>query len=259
MYQGLKLEEQLWFDAQMIMMHSFPEPALVGWGDRREPLIIEVSRSNSPRRVSGERPAPALDDHRGSLGAVEVEVLSGLWLVTIRQEAQAGRHFHDLVAAIRALEARRGPGSLEEATTRVSARQEPSLDQLGVVTARHSPGPGGGMIRIAADPPSAEGAVGGPALAAWLGAYLHSRDDLVGGLDEAGEPGRDVFVWVSFGGAPWAVESFLADLRSGDAVLPPIPPPDVPDWAAQVWVSVKYSDTGCRWDGTSWQAFQVRR
>ncbi len=258
MGQCVSMDDQLRFNAQMIMLGVLAESEPAGRGHhRRDAQIIAASRSARPRRAARARSQHVLDD-AGSLGVVDVEALSGLWLITMTEDAQLSRHFHGLVAALKALEDEFGPDRVEQTTSRVTQHQDPVLHDLGVVTARHSAGPGGGKIRIAADPPETDASWSGAAFAAWVGAYLRTRDDLVGTQDRTGDVEQSVFVWIRFGGAPWVVESFLADLPPSAPTLPPIPSPDLPDWIAQVWVAVEYSDTGCRWDGASWRPFQVR-
>jgi hypothetical protein len=258
MGQYVSMDDQLRFNAQMIMLGVLADSEPAGRRHhRRDAQIIAASRSTRPRRVARARSKHVLDD-AGSLGVVDVEELSGLWLITMSENAQPSRIFHDLVAVLRALEDEFGPDRVEQTTSRVTHHRDPSLHDLGVVTARRSPGPGGGKIRIAADVLETDTASSGPAFAAWVGAYLLTRDDLVGTQERTGDLEQSVFVWIRFGGAPWVVESFLADLPPSAPTLPPIPAPDLPDWVAQVWVAVEYSDTGCRWDGRAWRPFQVR-
>jgi hypothetical protein len=255
------MDEQLRFNARMIMLGALAEPEFAGRSRLRHEAndahVIAASRSPRTRRPTRTKHKPGVDDHEGSLGVVDVEALSGLWLITMKQGRQPRRTFHGLVAVLRSLEAELISDRPEPGHRWAHMPHDPSLDELGVLTARHTPGSGLGKVRIAADTFDESRLSPGEALAAWVGAYLRTRHDLVLVQAKDDQIDHDVFVWVTFGGAPWVIESFLADLALEASRLPFLPAPDLPEPISRVWVAAEYSDTGCRWDGQSWQSFQV--
>jgi hypothetical protein len=96
----------------------------------------------------------------------------------------------------------------------------------------------------------------GRALPEWVGEFLRdpSRRDMLGKLQRSGAPERHAFVMVSFTGAPWAVESYLAGrLEHVPGQAPDLPPP-----VTGVWVVSGMGHKGVRWDGNRWWIFDIR-
>lgn len=85
----------------------------------------------------------------------------------------------------------------------------------------------------------------------WIGQFLRADDrrDVLVKLTTSGAEQRHVFVIVSFGGAPWLVESYLGTQTE----LLPQEPPDLPAPVDAVWIL--HGSKGLRWDGTGWRFF----
>jgi plasmid stability protein len=93
----------------------------------------------------------------------------------------------------------------------------------------------------------------GQELVGWIGRFLREprRARKLSKLCESHALECHVFVPVSFGGAPWSVESYL------DSELHPLPEssPDLPAPVSAVWIT--YGPNGVHWDGRAWSRFSA--
>ena len=237
----------------MLSAQASVEPVGAPQRPRRVEILSTSSTDTGPRGLGVAQRTGGT-----SLGVIDVDELSGCWLVTMKPGAQPGRIFHRLVATLRSLETHRpdpaGPSRFEASDTELPSVTD--LDGLGVLDVRRSTTAGGGRMRVTlADP--ADAAVPGAALADWVSDYLQTCADLAEPVGRHGGESCDVFLWVDFGAAPPAVETFLLDLSStGCPAL--LASPDLPRGIGDVWVAAEYADLGCRWTGTDWQAFHIR-
>ncbi|MFL5385638.1 MAG: hypothetical protein ACJ8GN_24235 [Longimicrobiaceae bacterium] len=97
----------------------------------------------------------------------------------------------------------------------------------------------------------------GTGLPNWIAEFLRApeRSDVFLKLGRSGAQECHVFVPVSFGGAGWAVESYLErlgrvgrEIESVPSVAPDLPPP-----VNAVWIT--NSANGLRWNGLCWRLF----
>lgn len=98
----------------------------------------------------------------------------------------------------------------------------------------------------------------GSSLPDWIADFVgHSeRDDNLAKVRRApGTPMRELFVYLTMGGAPWEVESYF---HSRFASLP-IDSPGVPTDLHGVWVAHAFGEVGVHWGRTGWSTFSVPR
>lgn len=116
--------------------------------------------------------------------------------------------------------------------------------------------PGTGKVHLGM--PGIGGAVDehGSAVPEWIGEFLHApaQKDVLCKLQRSGAANRDVFVIVTFSGATWPVESYLA----GELNHLPSQVPDLPEPVTGVWVVSGMGQRGLRWDGNAWKLFDAR-
>jgi hypothetical protein len=93
----------------------------------------------------------------------------------------------------------------------------------------------------------------GSALPSWVSEFLRdpARADVLTKLGTSAAVERHVFIPVSFGGAPWFVESYLG--TTSDVV--PTDAPDLPVPVTAVWLT--YGARGVRWNGQEWLLFDA--
>jgi hypothetical protein len=93
----------------------------------------------------------------------------------------------------------------------------------------------------------------GQAVAGWIGDFLRApeRIDVLQKLLESTARRCDVFVSVSFGGAPWPVESYLGDRGN----TPPTGVPNLPPPVDEVWIT--YGTKGIHWNGDTWRVIST--
>jgi hypothetical protein len=95
----------------------------------------------------------------------------------------------------------------------------------------------------------------GAAVPRWISEFLNSPDqkDVLSKLDKSGASECHVFVSVVFGGAPWAVQSYL----SGNLEHLPVAKPKFPPPVTGVWIASLLGSGGIRWDGVEWRSFKI--
>ena len=93
----------------------------------------------------------------------------------------------------------------------------------------------------------------GRALPGWVGEFLRdpARADVLTKLGASAATERHVFIPVSFGGAPWLVESYLGTTSE----VVPTDAPDLPVPVTAVWLT--YGARGIRWNGKEWLLFDA--
>jgi hypothetical protein len=96
----------------------------------------------------------------------------------------------------------------------------------------------------------------GSALPQWIEEFLRDpeREDVLFKLRRTGAQERWVFVPVTFGAAPWAVESYL----TGELEWLPATEPNLPSPVTGIWVASTYGTHGVRWDIAGWRSFRIR-
>jgi hypothetical protein len=96
----------------------------------------------------------------------------------------------------------------------------------------------------------------GAAVPGWVSEFLRdaARRDVLCKLQRSGATERHAFVFVTYGEAPWTVQSYLTrELDQLPAQAPDLPPP-----VTGVWVVSQLGRRGLRWDGGTWRLFEAR-
>ena len=90
----------------------------------------------------------------------------------------------------------------------------------------------------------------------WVGEFLRdsARRDVLHKLQQSGARHRHAFMFVTFAGAPWSVESYL----TGDLDQLPAEAPDLPSPVTGVWIVSQFGQRGLRWDGDAWRVFEAQ-
>jgi hypothetical protein len=116
--------------------------------------------------------------------------------------------------------------------------------------------PGTGKVHLGM--PGIGGAVDGygSAVPKWISEFLRApaQKDVLGKLQRSRAADREVFVIVTFAGATWQVESYLA----GELSHLPSQEPDLPAPVTGVWIVSGMGQRGLRWDGNAWKLFEAR-
>jgi hypothetical protein len=96
----------------------------------------------------------------------------------------------------------------------------------------------------------------GSALSQWIEEFLRDpkREDVLFKLRHSSAQERWVFVPVTFGGAPWSVESYL----TGELESLPATEPNLPSPVTGLWLASTFGTHGVRWDSAGWRSFRVR-
>ena len=96
----------------------------------------------------------------------------------------------------------------------------------------------------------------GSTLPQWIEEFLcdPEREDVLFKLRNTSAQERWVFVPVTFGGAPWSVESYL----TGELECLPATEPNLPTPVTGIWVASTFGTHGVRWDSTGWRSFRAR-
>ena len=96
----------------------------------------------------------------------------------------------------------------------------------------------------------------GSSISKWVSTFLSETalKDVLQKLKRSAAKERHVFLFVTFGGAPWSVESYL----TGDFEQLPSQGPDLPQPVTGVWIVSGFGQKGLRWNGATWQLFLAR-
>src|SRR5262249_21306006 len=106
--------------------------------------------------------------------------------------------------------------------------------------------PGTGKIQLTMTGIGGAHNLTGGAVSQWAGEVLSAPAcrDVLYKLERSGAADRHAFLLVSFGGAPWPVESYLmGDLDQVPREVPQLPPP-----VNGVWIVSGFGRKGLRWD-----------
>jgi hypothetical protein len=96
----------------------------------------------------------------------------------------------------------------------------------------------------------------GSELPKWLGDFLRHPEqaDVLSKLQRSGTPNCHAFVFATFQGVPWSVESYL----TGSLTDVPDDPPDLPPPITEAWVVSGFGDKGVHWNGNAWRVVATR-
>src|SRR5258706_712160 len=96
----------------------------------------------------------------------------------------------------------------------------------------------------------------GTQLPKWLGDFLRDsrQADVLSKLRRSGAKNQHAFVFVTFQGVPWAVESYL----TGSLDVVPDDPPDLPPPVTEAWVVSGFGAKGLHWNGQTWRIVATR-
>jgi hypothetical protein len=97
----------------------------------------------------------------------------------------------------------------------------------------------------------------GTSVPQWIKLFLEDkrRSDVIFKLASSGAECCHVFIFASFGGVPWAVESYL----TGELHCMPKESPNLPEPISEVWLLSTLCSKGVRWNGATWLQFEARR
>lgn len=130
------------------------------------------------------------------------------------------------------------------------------MDSIGIIHAsRYSASYSG---RVYLTMPGTGGFVDnrGAQLPIWLGDFLREPDkaDVLSKLEKSGTKNCHAFVFATFQGVPWPVESYL----TGSLTAVPDDPPDLPPPVTEAWVVSGFGDKGLHWNGHKWRVVATR-
>jgi hypothetical protein len=128
-----------------------------------------------------------------------------------------------------------------------------ALKSLGIRSLRRLVRSGSGEVRLGMTGMGGWVDSEGSTLPEWIGDFLCDRDreDVLSKLSSSGARECHVFVPVSVGGVPWAVESYLSSRIQKPPTNAPVLPPPVD----AVWI--RYGVNGLHWDGRTWRLFDA--
>ena len=130
------------------------------------------------------------------------------------------------------------------------------LEVLGIESAYCNKLEGNGKVHLTMSGTGGAVDEAGSAVPGWISDFLcaPARSDVLEKLRRSGAKSCHVFVPVSFGGAPWPVESYL----TGDIDKLPLQQPDLPIPVNEVWIVHGFGQRGLRWNGEVWRSFKAR-
>jgi hypothetical protein len=183
--------------------------------------------------------------------------LQGDWLITLTPTARVKAIRQRVESLLQELE-RRGLRDVpvdRALNWRDSALFE-ELESLDVTRAYCYRLPGIGKVHLGME--GIGGAVDsqGAAVPKWVGEFLRdsARRDVLCKLQRSGARDRHAFVFVTFAGAPWSVESYV----TGEFDQLPAEASDLPPPVTGVWVVSQFVRRGLRWDGDAWRLLEAR-
>ena len=130
------------------------------------------------------------------------------------------------------------------------------LESLGIRHASCFRMPGTGLVHMMLEGVGGFVDSAGSTLPQWIEDFLRDpkREDVLFKLLHSSAQERWVFVPVTFGGAPWSVESYL----TGELDCLPATEPNLPSPVTGIWVASTFGTQGVRWDSTGWRSFRAR-
>ncbi len=95
----------------------------------------------------------------------------------------------------------------------------------------------------------------GNSVPGWVGDFLRdaAQQDVLDKLQRSEASDCHVFIPIRFRGAPWPVESYLAE----EFDYLPNQNPDLPSPVTQIWIISTHSKKGIRWNGANWHLFDT--
>lgn len=130
------------------------------------------------------------------------------------------------------------------------------MDSIGIIHASRYSAPYSGKVYLTM--PGTGGCVDhtGSKLPEWLGDFLRdpAQADVLSKLQRAGTRNCHAFVFATFQGVPWNVESYL----TGSLTALPDEPPDLPPPVTEAWVVSSFGDKGLHWNGNVWRIVATR-
>lgn len=180
----------------------------------------------------------------------------GNWIVEIQPKTRVNRLRDPLERLLQDLESRSAHNvHVDWSFQWRDAALFDELASLGVSHAICYEPEGSGKVHLTM--PGTGGAVDdeGSEVPGWVGQFLRdpARQDVLRKLERSGAPERQVFVWASFFGVPWPVESYL----TGALSRVPVKAPDLPPPVTGVWIAAAGGRRGMRWDGGAWRLFDA--
>jgi len=184
--------------------------------------------------------------------------VAGNWTVEISPTARIKRTVMPRLPQFLAELERRGLSAISHhhSLTPTDELMLDEMDSIGIThAARYSASYSG---RVYLTMPGSGGCVDerGSELPKWLGDFLRHPDqaDVLSKLQRAGTQNCHAFVFATFQGVPWAVESYL----TGSLTAVPDDAPDLPPPVTEAWVVSGFGDKGLHWDGNAWRIVPTR-
>jgi hypothetical protein len=183
--------------------------------------------------------------------------LRGDWLITLTPSAQVNAIKQRVEPLLQELEDR---GLLDVPVNYALKRYDSALleklESLDVTRTYCFRLPGTGEVHLGMS--GIGGAVDsqGTAVPEWVSEFLRDSDrqDVLCKLQRSGATELHAFVFVTFDGAPWPVQSYL----TGELGQLPGEAPDLPPPVTGVWVVSQFGQRGLHWDGGAWRLFEAR-
>jgi hypothetical protein len=181
----------------------------------------------------------------------------GNWIVEISPTARVKNVKQHLPQFLTELE-RRGMGAISHNhwLPQPDEFMLDEIDSIGIIRASRYDASYSGKVYITM--PGTGGFVDdkGTQLPKWLGDFLRepAQSDVLSKLQRAGTKNCHAFVFATFQGVPWEVESYL----TGSLTAVPDDPPDLPLPIVEAWVVSGFGDKGLHWDGKAWRIVATR-
>jgi hypothetical protein len=183
--------------------------------------------------------------------------LNGDWTITLTPSARVKVIRQRVEPLLRELENR---GLRDVPVDRALSWPDPTLfeelESLGVTRASCFRLPGTGKVHLGMEGIGGAVESQGTAVPEWVGEFLRdsARRDVLRKLRRSEARQRYAFVFVTYGGAPWPVESYL----TGEFDQLPAEAPDLPPPVTGVWIVSQFGQRGLCWDGVAWRIFEAR-
>jgi hypothetical protein len=183
--------------------------------------------------------------------------VKGDWIIGIAREAHIGTIFRHIEPILRNLEEQDVRNvRVGHLLKRHDSQLLQELESLGVRHAYCFRMPGTGRVHMTQEGVGGFVDSAGSVLPQWLEELLHDPkwEDVLFKLRHTSAQERWVFVPVTFGGAPWSVESYL----TGELECLPATEPNLPSPVTGIWVASTFATHGVRWDSAGWRSFRIK-
>ena len=184
--------------------------------------------------------------------------VTGNWIVEISPTAQIKKNVMPRLPLFLTELERRGVGAISHNhwLPPTDETMLVEMDSIGITHASRYSAPYSGKVYLTM--PGTGGCVDdtGSKLPKWLGDFLRdpAQADVLSKLQRAGTKNCHAFVFATFQGVPWAVESYL----TGSLTAVPDDPPDLPPPVTEAWVVSGFGDKGLHWNGNAWRIVATR-